>query len=115
MDIDAIRGDTNVYNITVIKANRVVDVTGAKAWFTMKQSKKDADGDALLALDSETHPTQVRLSPGHVIVTLLPDDTKDIADNALNYDAQIKEVTGDITTIAEGTCSFIKDVTLVDV
>jgi hypothetical protein len=115
MDIECIRGDTNVYNITVIKANRIVDVSAAKAWFTLKQKKSDADVDALLALDSDINPTQVLLSSGHITVKLLPDDTKLILENAVNYDAQIKETTGDVTTIAEGICSFIKDVTLTDV
>lgn len=116
-DLEAVRGDTNIYEITVLRENLPVDITNAKIWFTVKNNKTDDDGDAVIAKNTTDHNTQVvKLSPataGKVQLILSHDDTKDFtSDQALYYDVQMRELNGVLTTVASGIFRVKLDVTV---
>lgn len=116
MDIEAIKGDTEYYDMKAIRSNSPIDLTGANAkiWFSAKRHKKDLDADALISLNSVDHPAQVVFTdrPGGLFyVALLPANTTSIDEDSLLYDVQVREQDNRITTVQRGTLNLIRDIT----
>lgn len=112
--LSAVRGDTNVYDITVIRQNEPVPLIGAKLWFTAKSDPKAADSSADIKKNSTDNPTQVFVtsaSAGKAQVQLNPIDTISLPNDAYWYDIQVLEQSGMITTIASGVLHIQQDVT----
>lgn len=112
-DIKGVRGDTNVYNIVVLRQDNPVDLTGAKAWFTAKRQRTDLDVDAIILLDSDGGGINIYdpLS-GRLQVVVPPSDTESLdEEEVLYYDVQLKEASGVITTIASGKIAITLDIT----
>ena len=112
-DLVAIRGDTNIFNITVIRGDAVLNITGSKVWFTAKVNKEDVDSSAIIKLDSSTPDVNIYAPvQGRVQVKIPPSATEGLDDDlALHYDVQLKEANGDITTIATGILRIEPDIT----
>lgn len=121
MNIQATRGDTAIFDVTVTRFNpvteedEIVNLTGAKAWFTVKRNRNDVDANAVVQRNSELNPSEVLITPvqGLIQVTLLPADTQDLKDRWLRYDVQVKEASGVVTTVASGRLELIHDATIV--
>ena len=116
MDIEAVKGDTEYYDISAIRNNVPIDLTGdnVKAWFTAKRTKDDLDADALIAIDSEANDAQVVITSrtgGKFYVCLLPENTTDIDEDNLVYDVQVREEDGRVTTVQNGTLHLKQDIT----
>lgn len=108
------RGDTNVYNLSVIRQNAPVNITDGKLWFTAKLDQDDPDSAAYISLNSEDNPNQVMLvtpQQGKAQIVLVPADTDGLTVTALWYDLQLQESTGVITTVQSGILKIQKDVT----
>jgi hypothetical protein len=112
-DLVAVRGDTNIYNVTVLRGDRPLDITGAKAWMTAKHFKTDTDAMAVFQVNSDAgdinlyDPTHGRLQ-----INVQPVHTEGLLeDEVLYYDIQLKESTGQITTIGQGKLEVLADVT----
>lgn len=113
-DLNGVRGDTNVYDVRVIRRNAPVNLSGCKMWFTAKDDKDDLDVDAVIALDNQSHPLQIVLTQptaGRAQISLVPGDTVDLINNAFYYDIQLLEESGIVTTIANGILHLEDDVT----
>lgn len=112
-DIKGVRGDTNVYNIVVLRQDTPIDLTGAKVWFSAKRQRTDLDADAIILLDSAGGGINI-YDPlhGKLQVIVPPSDTEDLdEEEVLYYDVQLKEANGIITTIASGKITITLDVT----
>jgi len=110
----AVRGDTNVFDVNVVRQGSVVDLTNAKMWFTAKSDRSLDDDDAAIALNSDDNPTQVRFTDeenGRAQIVLAPEDTSALEDDAYYFDIQIVEDDGTITTIASDILHIEEDVT----
>lgn len=118
-DIQSIKGDTQGFDVFVTKYNEVtgedeiVNLTGAKAWFTAKRTSEDLDSAAIIKLDSVANPSQVVITgvTGKVRITLAPADTVNSPVKWLEYDVQIKEVDGTVTTVQKGKLELTKNIT----
>lgn len=116
MDIEAIKGDTEYYDLAAKRVNGPINLEGAnvKAWFSAKRTKEDADGSAVIALNSVDHPTQIVFTDkpaGLFYVQLLPANTVAIEEDSLVYDVQVREQDGRVTTVAKGDLHLIQDIT----
>lgn len=113
-DLKAFKGDTNVYDLTVLRLDAPVNLSTAKMWFTAKNDKDDLDADAVIALNTDDTPTQVFFPfplQGKAQIIVEPSDTTDLIANAFYYDVQIVEASGLVTTIASGVLHVEDDVT----
>jgi len=119
-DIQMTKGDTKSWDVFVTRENpttgldEVVDLTGAKAWLTVKKTSKDDDASALFQKDSAADPTKVVITAltGKVRVTIDPADTESYPYRWLNYDVQVKESTGVVTTVARGKLELLSESTI---
>jgi hypothetical protein len=115
MKLQAVRGDTNVFDVTMVRQNAVVDLTGAKMWFTAKSDQAADDTSAVIKLNSVDNPTKVLLigapTIGKFQIQLDPTDTSPLTEDAYYYDIQVKEGNGVVTTIASGVLHIVWDVT----
>jgi len=119
-DIQIPKGDSETFDVFVTRANEdtgveeVVPLTGAKAWFTAKKESTDADVDAIIAKDSVADPSEVVITgiEGKVRITITPADTVSYDGKYLEYDVQVKEVDGTVTTVQKGRIEFGKNITV---
>lgn len=118
-DLVIIKGDTTIFDVFVTRVNQTTGVdepvtTIAKAWFTAKRNSNDIDDDAFISLDSVANPAQVVITPlaGTVRITLSPGDTVAYDHNWLEYDVQVKEVDGTVTTVRRGQMKLLKHATV---
>lgn len=120
-DMQMFRGDTMSFDVTVTRFNPVtgvddiVNLTGAKAWFTAKRSRGDADVNASIQLNSVSQPSQVIITPaaGKISITINPADTQNLTNRWLRYDVQVKEASGAVSTVASGKLELVRDTTIV--
>ena len=116
------KGDSSSWDVFVTRYDPVthldaaVNLTGAKAWFTAKRTSRDLDADAIIKKDSTTNPTQVTIvapaTQGKVRISLIPADTVNHNGRWLQYDVQVREADGTVTTVAEGKLEFTKQATI---
>jgi len=92
----------------------------ATAWFTVKQSERQDDDDALIKKEITTSDDpgvgQVEDaggagSSGDLRFDFVPDDTESMGDLRWTYDIQLKLSTGEIYTPEKGTITMDMDVT----
>jgi hypothetical protein len=122
-DIQMTRGDSAAFEVEVTRYNEItrldepVNLTGAKAWFTVKRRRTDLDVDAIVQRNSVVNPSEIQITPleGLITIQMLPTDTQDITERWLRYDVQIKELSGAITTVQAGSLELIKDTTITNV
>lgn len=116
------RGDTKTVQFTLAGANLPANgVTDFEFWFTAKQDVADAD----LAAQWQKHGTPASLAPFAIVTVgglgldavvtcdILPADTDTLPDYpvALNWDFQVKDASGRVTTSASGTLTVTPDIT----
>jgi hypothetical protein len=115
-DITMIRGDTRTLDVNVKRPNPVTgvleNVLPTQAWFTAKETYRDADDSAIISLNNVDNPDSILLTNGNVRVILNPADTATYLYHWLVYDLQIKESDGTITTVERGFIEFNTDVTV---
>jgi hypothetical protein len=107
-NLTAYRGDDKIINLTFkTDAGVAIDITDWVVSFTAKQSKSDADADAVISVDQETHSNALG---GITDITLSAEDTADALGN-LFYDIQVIKKDGTILTVVDGIITFKEDVT----
>lgn len=118
-DIVMTRGDSVIMDVGVVRYNPSTGlndpVTASKAWFTAKANANDLDSAAIIKKDSVSSPTKVIITAGNIRIFLDPTDTSVYGDRWLEYDVQIKETSGAITTVERGKIQLKFDVTLTTV
>lgn len=117
-NLTIVRGDTKKWTITIARNGVAVDLTGAYLWFTAKNSVSDTDDQALVALVSAVPNMQGSIvistpaSLGTAIMTFNPAATDFITPPVnLQYDVQLEEADGTLTTVAVGYIQVTPDVT----
>jgi hypothetical protein len=118
MDIEAIRGDTEYYDLAAIRSGAPVSLVGAnvKIWFSAKRTSDDVDADAVIKLNSADNPIQIVFTDrpaGLFFIVLTPADTLAIEEEKLVFDVQVREQDGRITTVVRGKLHILPDVTRV--
>jgi hypothetical protein len=119
-DIQMPKGDTQTFDVFVTRVNQVtgveeiVPLAGARAWFTAKKVSTDSDANAIIAKDSVTDPSEVVITDveGKVTITIIPADTVSYPGKYLEYDVQVKEVDGTVTTVQKGRLELGKNITV---
>jgi hypothetical protein len=102
--------DPNVYE--------VVDLTDADAWFTAKTNVTDEDADAVIRKGTPSIGlTGVTITDGPAGILVIDIDeleTSDLEDGTvvLHYDLQIREDTGQLTTVQKGLFFLMDQVTI---
>lgn len=109
------RGDTTVIPVQVfsaaggaMNANQVAD-----AFFTVKKTRSEVDGDALIAKSLGFGIEITDALEGRLEVTVDPLDTESIGGytRGLAWDIQIVTVSGAVHTVADGLMAIEPDVT----
>ncbi len=114
VNIALIRGDTNVFEgVAKRRDGAIINLTGAKVWFTLKNSHSDLDVNAVLAKDTVSGGvTIVNALAGSYRVTLSADDCDGLVPGTeLFYDVQVKEADNTIGTPVKGRAIVDWDVT----
>lgn len=112
---EIVRGDGRDYEIGVKDRDRaVVDITGAKIWFTLKESYDDLDVNAAVQLttDNAAEISITDATNGLAVIYIKNTHTSGLSIRSYFMDVQIKEVDRELRTIVYGTMAVIPDVTL---
>lgn len=110
-DLDAVRGDTNEYEVAVTRDAAVLDLQGATLKFTVKRDLGDADADAVFQKAIGTGITVTDAPNGACTLTIDPADTSALpAPRAFHYDLELTESDGRVTTVAIGLLRLAADV-----
>jgi len=107
--ITIFRGDSeNIVTTVKDSAGVGIDITGFTFWLTIKTLESDADAVAVIQKEVTTHTT-----PTSGITTFVLSNTDtDIEATDYQYDIQMKNTTGEITTLVRGTFVVKQDITL---
>ena len=102
INLECIRGDDCEWELTAYNATTkaVYDITGATAFFTLKNFDADLDASAVLKVDWTSHSTP---TAGKTLLALTNVQTLALLPRDYVYDVQIKTATGKIHTVAYGT------------
>ena len=109
------RGDGRNYEITITDEDDVVvDITGAKIWFTLKSSYDEADADAEFQLSSADASEIALTDPvnGIAEIYISNDNTKDLLGQTYYFDVQLVELGEQPRTVIRGSMKIKPDVTL---
>ena len=101
------RGDTKTFSLTFQNSEgNAKDITGATIYFTAKKDVQDSDDDAVIQVTQTTHsdPTNGKSS-----IALSTDDT-DIDPGRYNYDFQLVESDGSVTTLVVDRLVILADI-----
>lgn len=104
-DIFIIRGDTASINLEVPE----IDLTGCTVFFTAKAAFDDdvTDAAAVIAVETTSHTDP---EAGETTINLSPADTT-VTPGIYYYDIQVKDGSGNITSIAARKLQIFADVT----
>ena len=109
-----IRGDSRVLNIQVYNSDGVTpfNLTGCEVFFTLNTSSTPTDDgtDATAALKKSTSSFTAPTT-GLATITLLNTDTQPLVQGTYYYDIQLKDGSGNITSLAQNSWGVVDDVT----
>ena len=108
-----IRGDSRVINIQVYKSDGVTpfDLTGCEVFFTVNASNNptaDTDASAVIALKTSSFSTPTN---GLATVTITNAISQDIAPATYYYDVQLKDSSGNVTSLQQNQFIIVADIT----
>jgi hypothetical protein len=111
INLECFRGDDCEWELTAYNARTkaVYDITGATAFFTLKNFDTDADASAILKVDWTSHSAP---TTGNTLLTLTNTQTAALMPRDYNYDVQIKTATGKVHTVAYGMFTVYTDRTI---
>ena len=108
-----IRGDSRTIQINIFQTDGVTpfDLTGCEVFFTVNSSNNptaDTDASAAIALKSSSisNPTL-----GICNLTITNVISQDITPGVYYYDVQLKDTSGNITSLAQNQFTVIADIT----
>ena len=109
-----IRGDSRVLNIQVYQSDGVTpfNLTGCTVYFTLNTSSTPTDDgtDATAALKTSTSSFSTP-SNGLATITLTNSQTQSLSPTTYYYDIQLKDGSGNITSLGQNTWQVIADIT----
>ena len=108
-----IRGDSRLISIQILQSDGVTpfNLTGCEVFFTVNANTNntaDNDSSAVIALNSSSisNPTS-----GVASIQISNTNTQDIPPATYYYDVQLKDASGNITSLAQNQFIVIPDVT----
>jgi hypothetical protein len=108
-----VAGDDYQMGFTVVEPDgSYVDLTGAKVWFTVKETPQQEDSEAELQLSS-TNPTEISIDDpenGHFVVFFTTANTQNLA-GEWKYDIQGVISPGVVVTFCIGYIEFLPNIT----
>ncbi len=115
IDLECTRGDTTEWDLTVVKNDLPVDLTGGKLWMTARRTR----GGTLVFQRTSEVGAGITIAPdqvadkGEAVIKLAVDSTSALASEevTLYYDIQAK-VGSDIWTVSYGDLVVTPDATL---
>lgn len=109
------RGDGRDYQIAITDENdAVVNISGAKIWFTLKADYDDTDADAEFQLTTDV-AAEILITDaagGLAEIYIKHSHTKDLIGRTYYFDIQIKEIGKEARTVLRGSMLIKPDVTL---
>lgn len=108
---DYIRGDTRIITINCFQSDGVtpINLTGATVTFTLNSdSAPTTDGTAALQKIVTTHTSPLL---GITSITITNTDTQNIAPGDYYYDVQVKDASGNITSLKKDIFTINPDIT----
>jgi hypothetical protein len=111
-DLDAVRGDTNLYDGTVTRDGAPLPLDGCTLKLTVKRNELDVDADSVFQLVAGEGITITNAANGLYAVEIEPALTLGLPERAFHYDVQLTEPAGRVTTIVTGLLRLAGDVTL---
>lgn len=109
-----IRGDSRTLNIQIYESDGITpfNLTGCEVFFTLNTSSTPVDdGTDNTATIKKSTTTFSNPSSGLASITLLNTDTQPVAAGTYYYDIQLKDSSGNITSLASNTFIVIDDIT----
>lgn len=108
---DYIRGDTRVINLTCLQSDGVtpLNLTGATVYFTVNASDTPTDDTSAAFQKTVTSHTSPTL--GLTTVTINTADTQSLTPGDFYYDVQVKDASGNITSLKKDTFTINSDIT----
>lgn len=108
-------GDSYTHGFTVTRSNAPLDLTGAKIWFTIKETSQQQDTQAKLQLSSDD-VNEIEITDavgGKFDVKFTGSGAKSTSDleGSWLYDLQIKLSTGEVITLVYGKIEFLRNIT----
>jgi hypothetical protein len=112
-NISMYRGDSKLIRLYIKdEANADYNLSSCKVWFTAKASKTQQDIDALMLKSTDDDITVVDSVGGELLVEFFPADTDSLtAAGSYFYDIQLKDASGRVWTVGEGTLNVLLDIT----
>lgn len=107
---DYIRGDTRVININCVLSDGVtpMNLTGAKVYFTVNPSSTPTDDSGAAFQKTTTVHTAPLL--GTTSITITNADTQALAPGTYYYDVQVKDASGNITSLKQDVFTINADI-----
>jgi len=103
------RGDNKTYTLSFKdSAGNVIDITGWKVYFTMKQRITQSDDEAAVRIDVTTHDDPTN---GLSSIHLANSQTDGLIPGEYFYDIQVKKSDEMVTTLVVGKIKVEADVT----
>lgn len=108
-----IRGDSRAITITVTKPDGITpfDLTGCKVYFTVNANKNNTASDDSSAVISLSTSTFTAPLTGIATLQLTNAQTQTLTPGVYYYDAQVKDISGGITSLPQNTFTVVPDVT----
>ena len=113
--LEATRGDDETYELTILAADQQpVNLTGAQLWFTAKRSHHHSDAEAIIRKTIGAGITVVDAAAGRADVKVDAADTAGLPADQLQlvWDCQLKDASGQVSTVDSGRLVIVPDVTV---
>lgn len=104
------RGDTTTITLNYTLNGVAVDLTGSTVYFTVKPTLPTDDSDDSTAVITEEVTSHSDPTNGQTVIPLSATQTT-VTAGGYYYDIQVKDASGNITTIDVGTVKVLPDVT----
>lgn len=119
VDIEVMRGDGDVYTLTITQGGAALSIVGAELWYTAKRSIKDTDADAVIRKGNTAPLTGITVTNavgGIAELAFVATDTEGLSlagikELSFYHDAQIQFPGGQPHTLFFGTLTISLDIT----
>jgi hypothetical protein len=109
-----IRGDSRQLNIQFFQSDGVTpfDLTGCEVFFTLNSSQTPTDDTSDTGASLKKSTTSfTNPASGLATITLTNLDTQPLAPNTYYYDIQLKDSSGNVTSLQSNTFEVVADIT----
>lgn len=107
------RGDSRLISVNIFQSDGITpfDLTGCEVWFTVNSnSNNTADNDTSAAFQVKTS-TFTNPTSGNAQLQITNTMTQDVNPGTYYYDVQVKDASGNITSLGQNQFLVIADVT----